>query len=420
MNNLFLVLSTAALLVLGACAIDNPNQSGDLLSENPLLGGWSTPFQSPPFDLIEEKHFNPAFEEAMRLHLEEVASITENAEAPTFENTIEGLDLSGELLERVRLVFLNLNAADTSEGLQVLAKEINPRLTGHRDDILLNSTLFGRVKAVFEQKDSLDLTTEQNRLLDKKYRAFVRGGANLDAEEKDRLRELNAELAKLSTQFGENLLKDMNTVALLVEDEAELIGLPQAVRDSASALASAQGHEGAWAFNLQRTSWTPFLQLSERRDLREKLYTAYTRLGHNGGETENSGIAAHIAALRAQRAQLLGYDSHASYVLEENMAETPERVYELLDKLWIPALAKAKVERAELQGLADTLGDDLQIAMWDWWYYAEKLRAVKYDFDEEDVKPYLQLENVRQAAFDVAGKLWGITFEQRDDVQVYH
>jgi peptidyl-dipeptidase Dcp len=409
MSNLHLVMFAGAALLLGACACGTGVSTTQ--GDNPITGEWSGRFGAPPFDQIREEHFQPAFAEAMERHKQEIEAIVSDPEAPTFANTIEALDLSGRLLDRVRLLFLNLNDAHTSDGLQALAKEVNPQLTRHQDDILMNQALFERVKAVFEQRQELELSGEQRQLLDKRYKQFVRGGANLDEQAKDRLRQLNSEIATLTTQFGDNLIKEMNAVALLIEDEADLEGLPQSLRDSAAALAAAQGHEGAWGFNLTRTSWTPFLQLSERRDLREALYSAYTQLGM----TENYGIAAQIAALRAERAQLLGYVSHAAYVLEENMAERPERVNELLDQLWTPALARAKAEKAEMQELAGH-----EIAMWDWWYYAEKLRAAKYDFDEAAVKPYLQLDKVRQAAFDVAGKLWGISFERQDDIPVYH
>jgi len=418
MHHSSLVLLVSSILVVAGCTGDRLGKTDG--GDNPLLAEGTLPFGAPPFDLIEEAHFAPAFEEAMLVHQGEIVAIVGQADEPTLANTIEALDLSGRLLDSVHLIFLNLNAANTSEGLQALAKEINPKLAGHRDDILMNEGLFARVKAVYDERESTELTTEQARLLDKVYRRFVRGGANLDAEAKARLKELNAEITTLSTQFGENLLKEMNAVALLIEDEADLDGLPQSVRDAAAAVATAQGHEGAWAFNLQRTSWTPFLQLSQRRELREKLYTAYTQLCSHGDDTDNTQLASKIASLRVERAKVLGYANHAAYQVEENMAETPERVNELLDKLWPPALAKATAERAELQALAESLGDDIRIEMWDWWYYSEKLRAAKYDFDEEAVKPYLELSKVRQAAFDVAGELWGLTFVQREDLPGYH
>jgi len=416
MHNGSLIL--VAMVAVGTVALTACN-AGDSTAPNALLGDWDTPFGAPPFDRIREEHFRPAFEQGMAAHNAEVAEIAANPAEPTFENTIEALERSGELLERTNLVFLNLNDAHSSEGLQELAKEINPRLSAHEDDILLNQRLFERVKAVHDRREDLDLTTEQQRLLDKSYKDFVRGGANLGEEAKARLREINGKLASLTTEFGDNLLKEMNAVALLIEDEADLAGLSESVRNAARAMAGESGHEGAWAFNLQRTSWTPFLQLSERRDLREKLYRAYTQLGANGGETDNRELAEEIANLRAERARLLGYESHAAYVLEENMAETPDRVNDLLEQLWVPALARAVVERDELQALADGLGDDIDLAMWDWWFYAEKLRAEKYDFDEAAVKPYLELESVRQAAFDVAGRLWGLTFVERPEIAVW-
>ena len=418
MNHTALVLFASSMLVVSGCTCDQSCSTDG--GDNPLLVESTLPFGAPPFDQIEEAHFAPAFEEAMSIHNAEIQAIVDQTDEPTFANTIEALDLAGRSLDNVRLIFLNLNAANTSEGIQALAKEINPKLAGHRDDILMNDGLFARVKAVYDARETMDLNTEQARLLDKHYKRFVRGGANLDAEAKAQLKDLNGQLSTLSTQFGENLLKEMNSVALLIEDEADLAGLPQSVRDAAAAVATAQDHEGAWAFNLQRTSWTPFLKLSERRDLREKLYTAYIGLCSHGTETDNTVLASKIAALRFERAEVLGYVNHAAYQVEENMAQTPERIYELLNKLWPPALAKATAERAELQALADSLGDDLSIEMWDWWYYSEKLRAAKYDFDESAVKPYLELSRVRQAAFDVAGKLWGLKFIERPDLPGYH
>jgi len=415
-NPTLMLVATVAIgtVVLTACNVSGPT------APNALLGDWDTPFAAPPFEQIQEEHFLPAFETAMAAHSDEVAAIAGEGAEPTFANTIEALERSGELLERTNLVFINLNEAHSSDGLQELAKEINPRLSAHQDDILLNDELFERVKAVYDSRAELELPTEQDRLLDKSYKAFVRGGANLDEEAKASLREINGKLASLTTQFGENLLKEMNAVALLIEDEADLAGLSGSVRSAAMAMSKEQGYEGAWAFNLQRTSWTPFMQLSERRELREKLYRTYTQLAANGGETDNRELASQIAVLRAERARLLGYESHAAYVIEENMAETPARVNELLEQLWAPALARAAVERDELQALADSLGDDIDFAMWDWWFYAEKLRAAKYDFDEAAVKPYLELESVRQAAFDVAGRLWGLSFEERPEIAVWH
>ncbi len=389
-------------------------------ADNPLLETWDTPLGAPPFDRIRPEHFEPAFEAAMAAHDREIQAIVTNPEPPTFANTIAALDASGELLERVRLVFENLVEADTSDELQEIARRVNPKLSRHEDSIFMNEALFRRVKAVWDARENAGLDPEQSRLLEKVYRRFVRGGATLDPKAKRQLEEINARLAELTTRFGDNLRREMNAVALLITDPADLAGLPPQVRDAAAELAEASGHPGAWAFNLQRTSWTPFMQYSTRRDLRKKLYTAYLGLCAHGGETDNRELAARIAALRVRRARLLGYPTHAAYVLEENMAGTPDAVYDLLRRLWTPALEKAKAERDALQALARRLGDDIRLEKWDWWYYAEKLRAEKYAFDESEVRPYLELHRVREATFDLAHRLWGLEFVKRPDVPVYH
>ncbi len=410
----FLAMTVTALVFVTACSKTAPEKT----QENPILSQWDTPFQAPPFDQISESDFLPAFEKAMAEQKEAISRIVSSSEAPDFANTIEALEFSGLDLDRVHLLFINLNEAASTPGLQEIARTINPQLAKHQDEILMNSALFERIRKVWENRDALKLTPEQSRLLEKKYQDFVRGGALADDETKTKIQEINGKLSSLKTQFGENLLKEMNSVALWITDEEDLDGLPSAVRDSAADLARKKGREGVWAFNLQRTSWTPFLQYSTRRDLRQKLYTAYTELCSHGNETDNTSIAAQIAALRQERASLLGYPTHAAYVLEENMAEKPEAVYSLLDRLWKPAMESAKRERAELQKIADR--DGVQLAMWDWWYYAEKLRSEKYAFDEESIRPYLQLDRVRNAAFDVAHRLWGLEFIEHSDVPVYN
>lgn len=414
MNSSLLVLTAAALVFTGACSFPPPQSQ----TENPILAHWDTPFGAPPFERISEADFLPAFDQAIAEQKAEITKIASEPAEASFENTVEALEFSGEDLHRVHLLFINLNQAASTPGIRDIARTINPRLAKHHDEILMNPALFERIRQVYEARDDLDLTPEQARLVEKKYKEFVRGGALADDNTKLQLQEINGKLSSLKTQFGENLLKEMNTVALWIEDESDLEGLPQAVRDSSAALARDNGRDGAWAFNLQRTSWTPFLQYSTHRDLREKLYTAYTELCSHHNETDNTKIASEIASLRCTRAQLLGYPSHAAYVLEENMAEKPEAVYSLLDRLWPAALHSAKGERAELQKMADQ--DGIQLAMWDWWYYAEKLRTEKYAFDEESIRPYLQLNRVRQAAFSVAHRLWGLEFIPRTDVPVYH
>jgi peptidyl-dipeptidase Dcp len=420
MRSEWLALFLVVALLVGACSGGEPEILSARLGDNPLLNEWRTPFEAPPFDEIQERHYRPAFEKGMQEQLAEIAAIVESAEAPTFENTVEALERTGRMLVRVNSVFSGLNSAHTNDELQALAKEINPRLARHQDDILMNAALFARVKAVYGQRDEIERTPEQRKLLDETYRDFVRGGANLGEDRKARLRTINEELSRLSTQFGENLLKEMNSIALLIEDEGDLAGLPQSVRDAAAETAANQGREGKWGFTLQRTSWMPFLQFSERRDLRQKLHDAYTHLGNNDNEYDNKALATRIAALRAERSALLGYETHADFVLEKNMAERPDRVIEFLDELWRPSLAKAKTERAELQAMLKREGGDFELAAWDWWFYTEKLRRAKFDFDEQVVKPYLQLENVLQGAFDVAHKLFGVAFEERTDVPVYH
>jgi peptidyl-dipeptidase Dcp len=418
MTRVLLPLLAIALLF-GGCA-RQPTEETVATRENPLLSEFDTPLGAPPFDSIEVAHYLPAFEQGMEEHMAEVLAIAESSDAATFENTVEALERSGETLSRTAGVFFRLSSSTTNDEMQAIARNVSPKLAKHRDDIYLNRALFAQVKAVYDQRETLELTTEQAKLLDETYKAFVRGGANLEDVAAARFREINEELSLLTIRFDENLLKEMNSIALLIEDEADLAGLPQSVVDSAAATAAAQGEEGKWAFTLQRTSWTPFLESSERRDLREELYTAYMNLGNNDNEYDNKALASRIAALRAERANLLGYETFAAYVLEENMAETADNVYGLLDRLWLPALARAKAERADLQAMIDKEGGDFPVEPWDWWYYSEKVRAEQYAFDSEQIKPYFVLDNVRQAAFDVANKLFGITFEPRADVPVYH
>ena len=387
--------------------------------DNPFFSEFETPFGAPPFESIREEHYLPAFDRGVEEQQAEIDAIVTNPGAPTFANTIEALERSGAMLTRMRSVLFPLNSANTNDEMQAIVKEMQPKFSQHRDDMLLNEELFTRVKVVYEEQD-LDLTVEESMLLEETYQNFVRNGANLDPEAKAELRELNQELSVLTVQFGENLLEEMNAAALILEDEADLAGLPEGVRAAAARNATEQGHEGKWVFTLQRTSWTPFLTYSERRDLREELYGAYTNLCNHGNETDNKELAAKIATLRARRAALLGYPTHAHYVLERNMAETPNNVNDLLAKLWAPALARAKSEAAEAQQLINDEGGDFDFAAWDWWYYAEKIRQRKYDLDAETLKPYFVLDNVRAGVFDVANQLFGLTFERRTDVPVYH
>jgi len=417
----FLAWSVAIIALTLGCAggDEGTQQTAEIAAENPFLVEWDDPFGAPPFDQIVPAHYIPAYEKGMADHKAEIDSIVANAEAPAFENTIEALERSGELLGRVSTYVGNQNGAHTNDETQAVVKEMAPKISAHFTDIALNAELFERVAAVWGQRDDLELDAEQAMLLKQTYKNFLRNGAKLEGEDRDRMRAINEELSKLSVQFSDNLLEEMNSPTLVIEKEADLAGLPEDVMAAAAGVASANDMEGKWAFNLQRTSWTPFLTYSERRDLREKLYRAYMNLGSNDNEYENTEIAGKIAALRVERANLLGYDTHADFVLEERMAETPDRVFELLERVWTPALARAKDEALDLQAMIDSESGDFSLEPWDWWYYAEKVRAEKYDFDVASVKPYFELENVLAGTLDVATRLFGITFEERTDIPVY-
>lgn len=415
MKKVILIFISLGLLFL-SCAKEAEQKVAE---DNAFFAEFDTPFGVPPFDRIKDEHYLPAFQEAMAQQLQEIEEIVRNAEPPTFENTIEVLEQSGPLLRTVGNVFDVLNGSMTNDRIQAIAKEAAPLRSKHQDDIRLNERLFQRMKAVYGQKDNLNLTAEQNMLLEKYYRDFVRGGALLDEEKKARLREINKELSILSLEFGENVLKEDNRFELVIEKEEDLAGLPPSVITAAAEAAKERGHDGKWVFTLHKPSMIPFLQYSEKRELREKIFKAYINRGNNNDELDNKAILSRIAALRVEKANLLGYKTHAHFVLEQNMAKTPEGVYELLDKLWKPALEMAKEEAKELQKMIDKESKDFKLQPWDWWYYAEKVKKAKYDLDEEMLRPYFKLENVINGAFYVATKLYGIQFVERDDIPKY-
>ena len=397
--------------------------------ENPLLASaFNTPFGVPPFELIKDEHFRPAFEEAMRLHKREVAAIVDASAAPTFENTVAALADSGELLARVSQVFDNLSGAHTNDAIKAIEQDMAPIRTQHNLDISLNPGLFQRIKAVYGDKASLELTPEQDMLLEKTYKDFVRGGADLAEDKKARFREINGEIARLTVQFGQNVLNDTNAFEMLLDSEDDLTGLPQNLIDGYAEAATAKGaeagdgaakYEGKWLITLHKPSFIPFLIYSERRDLREKVFKAFANVANNGNEYDNKAAASRIAALRVERAHLLGYESHAAYILEDNMAKKAENVYELLLRVWKPALEKAKQEVRDMQAMIQAEGKDFKLRPWDWWHYAEKVKKARYDLDDQTVRPYFQLENVRAGMFDVANKLWGITFTEIPDIPKY-
>ncbi|MFP4081391.1 MAG: M3 family metallopeptidase [Candidatus Aminicenantes bacterium] len=387
---------------------------------NPFFSEFDTPYQVPPFDKIKEEHYLPAFKEAFKQQQQEIKAITKNPEPPTFENTLEDLDKSGKLYRKVNSVFNVLNGSMTNEKMQEIAKQVAPLRSQHQDDILMNRELFRRVVSVYQKKDELDLSTEQQTLLDEYYKDFVRGGANLDEENKAKLREINKELSLLMVKFGENILKENNRFEMVIDKEEDLAGLPQAVIHGAEEAAEERGYEGKWVFTLHKPSMIPFLQYARNRELREKIFKAYINRGNHNDELDNKAILSKIVTLRLKRANLLGYKTHAHFVLEENMAKTPENVFNLLDKIWKPALKVAKKEAQELQEMIYREGKNFNLQPWDWWYYAEKLKKARYELDEELLKPYFKLENLRQGAFYVANRLYGIQFVERDDIPRYH
>lgn len=411
---------TFAFMALLAC--NNSQKSGTTSGEKGSIffTEFDTPYGTPPFDRIEFADYKPAFLKGMEEQTAEIEAIANNTEAPTFENTIVALDNSGRILSRVSEVFYGLKSSETNDSIQALAEELSPLLSEHSDNIYLNEALFKRIQSVHDDTTGLNLTTEQFRLLDEYYKNFVRSGIMLEETKKERLRELNKELSALTLKFGNNLLKETNGYKLVIDNEANLAGLPEGVIAAAADAAKAAGEEGKWIFGLQKPSWLPFLQYAQKRELREKLYKAMYMRGDNDNENDNKQIINDIVNLRIEKAQMLGYDSHADFILEENMAKTPENVYRLLNEVWGYALAQAKKEAAELQSLIDAEGGNFKLASWDWWYYTEKLRQQKYALNEEELKPYFKMENVREGVFTVANKLYGLNFKKLDNISVYN
>jgi len=406
-------------LIITSCVKKDVSQD-EVIGSNPFFSEYGTPFETPPFDRIKTEHYLPAFRKGMDEQKEELASIIGSTEAPTFANTIEALEYSGDLLTRVSRVFDNLNSSLTDEVMQGIAEEIAPELSRHADNISLNPQLFERIKVIHEARADLGLTPEQLKLLDQYYKGFVRSGALLGDEQKERFRKINEELSLLSLKFGKNVLDETNAFQMIIENESDLTGLPPNVVSAAAEAATEAGQAGKWIFTLHKPSMIPFLQYAENRALREKIYTAYINVGNNNNEFDNKAVAARMAALRVERANLLGYETHAHFVLEENMAKVPENVYNLLDQIWTPSLNMAESEAAAMQALIDEEGGDFKLQSWDWWYYAEKVKKARYDLDEEALRPYFKLENVIQGVFEVAGKLWGLRFEERNDIPKYH
>lgn len=387
---------------------------------NPFLTEFQTPYGVPPFDQIKLEHYEPAFMKGIDEQNANIQAITSNAEAPTFDNVIVAFDNSSPILDRVGGVFYNLSEAETTDELTALSMKLAPVMSEHNDNILLNEALFAKIKAVYQQKDSLQLTTEQRRLLEKTYKSFVRSGANLPADKQARLREINKQLSTLGIRFDKNILNENNEFKLFVDKEEDLAGLPEWFRQSAAAEAKAAGQEGKWLFTLHNSSRLPFLQYSANRPLREKVYKAYIQRGNNNDKNDNKKIITEIVSLRLEKARLLGFDCYSNFVLDNTMAKDSKTVMDFLNNLWQYALPKAKTEAAELQKLMDRENKGEKLEAWDWWYYTEKLRKEKYNLEEEQIKPYFKLENVREGAFAVANKLYGITLTPMDSIPVYN
>ncbi len=383
-----------------------------------LLTTFQTPFETPPFHKLRSEDYLPALREAVSLARAELRALADAPTPPTFENTIEALERSGERVNLIATIFYNLHSAETDDVLERDAQEIAPLLSAYGNDILLDEALFARVAAVHAARP--DLEGEAERLLEKTYRTFVRNGANLSEADKERLRALDEELSRLSLTFGQHVLKDTNTYELRLTDEADLAGLPESVREAAAQAAADKGYAGEWLFTLHQPSYLPFMKYADRRDLRERFYRAFAARGFRGDAHDNRELVQRIAARRHERAQLLGYATHADFVLEERMAETPARVTEFLDDLLQPALPAAHRELDELAAFAQRRGGPDVLERWDFAYYAEQLRKEKFNLDDEALRPYFALDRVLQGMFEVAQRLFGISFHAHADVARYH
>ena len=388
--------------------------------DNPFLTVPNTPFQTPPFDRIQLAHYLPAMQEGMKRQQAEIDAIVANPKPPTFENTIVALDMSGQLLGDVGLVFYSLLSAATSQPMQDLASELAPLLSAHQDNISLNEKLFARVKTVYERRAKLKLDNVQRYLLENTYRAFVRSGALLDEKQKARLRDINKEHSLLVLKFSDNVLAETNSSYMVIDNKDDLAGLPDGVVTEAAEAAKAMNLEGKWVFTSQKTSWIPFLQYSPKRNLREALYACFFMRGDRDNDKDNKTVLQKLLTYREERYRMLGYKTPADFYLETRMAKTPAAVNEFLLRVWRPALQRAKGEAAEMQKLIDEEKGGFKLAPADWWYYAEKLRKSKYELDDSVLRPYFKLENVQQGMFTLAEKLYGLKFVERKDIPVYH
>ena len=386
---------------------------------NPLSGIWTTPYETPPFHIIEPWHFRPAIEDSIKSASEEIKSITENTEDPDFENTIAELEKSGETLSRITATLFNLNSAETSPELQKAAQEVSPLLARFSNDITLNEKLFARIKKIYDSRDSLNLTKEQSILLEKQYRDFILGGADLESDKKERFREISEELSKLTLGFEENVLAENNSFELHLTDQDDLAGLPEGIIEAAAEEARNRGKEG-WVFTLHYPSYLPFMQYSQRRDLRKKLFMAFSSRAFHGDDRDNRILLSHIVNLRLELAKMLGFRNFAEMILVDRMAENPSRVYSFLEEIYSASRNAVKRDLENLKDFAAELGFQGDIERWDWAFYSEKFKKAKFDIDDELLKPYFSLDNVQKAIFGLASRLYGLKFRQNISVPIYH
>ena len=391
-----------------------------MTQSNPFFKPFDNEFGLAPFAKIKDSHFLPAFTQGIKENLADFDRIANNPAPATFENTIEALERSGPLLNKVANVFYNLTGANTNPVIQKINAEISPKISSLSDDMVLNDALFQRVKAVYDNRNKIELNTAQSKLLTDTYRGFVRGGANLNDSQKTTLRDLNGQLSTLSITFGDNLLAETNAFKLVIDKRSDLAGLPANVITVAADTATKNGQPGKWIFTTQRPSFTPFMTYADNRELRAKMLDAYTMRGNNDNANDNKSVLAKMASLRAQRAQLLGYKTHAHFILEQNTAKTPENVFGLLDKIWPAAIKQTEAEIADMQAMIDAQGGNFKLEAADWWYYADKIRKDKYNLDEEMTRPYFSLENTIKGVFYATERLYGLTFKERTDIETYH
>ncbi len=387
---------------------------------NPLLSEWTSPFGVPPFDQVKEEHYMPAFKEAMKVHNQEIDAIVNNPEAPDFENTILALDNAGSLLSKVSAVFSSASGVRSNDRIMEISNELTPLRSAHSNEINMNDALFKRVKAVYDQRESLGLDPLQLKLVEETYKGFERSGADLPEDRKNELKKINSEISQLQNRFGQNLLKETAAYRLVIDNEDDLSGLSQAQKDLAAMTASKAGQDGKWMFGLDNPSVMPFLQFSDNRELREQIFNAYISRCNNDNTEDNKEVIRRLVDLRLQKARIMGYENYAQFVLVERMAKTPEAVYDLLDQLWKPALKAAEREAADMREIISEEKSDVELEGYDWRYFFEKAKAKKYDLNENELKPYFRLENVRQGIFTLCNFLYGITFTQVTDVPLPH